>query len=140
MQQHVKEFIDGYAESVVWTALISDDDGELEYIVDVPYITDDDLEDVTHRIKTDPGVIRDCERFVADNYDTLQALIEEGTCLEWSYHGHDFHLTRDYHGPGFWDRGYGEAGDLLTERAEEFGESSHEFSYEDGAIVWTYYG
>ena len=35
---------------------------------------------------------------------------------------HDFWLTRNHHGAGFWDRGLGEKGDKLTELAESFGE------------------
>ena len=37
--------------------------------------------------------------------------------------GHDFWLTRNHHGAGFWDRGYEEEiGDKLTEISHEFGE------------------
>ena len=146
MQQHVKEFVDAYVAAVVWTALVTDDEGEVWELELLPYgdnttgVTWDDLEDVTHRIKTDPRVIQDCERFIAGNYDTLKALIEDGSCPDWASHGHDFHLTRDHHGAGFWDRGYGEAGDLLTELAEEYGEGSHEFWVEDNTIGWAYNG
>ena len=38
--------------------------------------------------------------------------------------GHDFALTRNGHGTGFWDRGLGTLGDLLTERAKAFGEQN----------------
>lgn len=38
--------------------------------------------------------------------------------------GHDFILTRNHHGAGFWDRGYGDAGDELTKFAHTFGELS----------------
>ncbi len=37
--------------------------------------------------------------------------------------GHDFWLTRNGHGAGFWDRGYGEDGNKLTALCEQFGES-----------------
>lgn len=37
--------------------------------------------------------------------------------------GHDFWLTRNRHGAGFWDRGLGERGDRLSDIAKEFGES-----------------
>ena len=37
--------------------------------------------------------------------------------------GHDFWLTRNRHGAGFWDRGLGPVGDALTEWAHSFGES-----------------
>lgn len=150
MQQHVKEFIDAYAASVVWTCYLSDSDGDGWFIDQLPeasregyineIITHEDVEDAKNRIKNDPGVIQDCERFIADNFNTLEALIEECACPDWTYHGHDFHLTRDGHGAGFWDRGYGEAGDLLTERAEEYGEGSHEFWVADNTIGWAYTG
>lgn len=32
--------------------------------------------------------------------------------------GHDLALTRNHHGAGFWDRGLGDTGDVLTEWAE----------------------
>lgn len=35
--------------------------------------------------------------------------------------GHDFWLTRNGHGAGFWDRGLGEVGDLLTDICKPFG-------------------
>ncbi len=34
--------------------------------------------------------------------------------------GHDFWLTRNHHGVGFWDRDLGELGDKLTELAHTF--------------------
>jgi len=35
--------------------------------------------------------------------------------------GHDFWLTRNGHGAGFWDRGLGDMGEKLTEIAKSFG-------------------
>lgn len=35
--------------------------------------------------------------------------------------GHDFILTRNGHGAGFWDRGYGEPGEVLSTWAKTFG-------------------
>lgn len=42
--------------------------------------------------------------------------------------GHDFWLTRNGHGAGFWDRGLGDIGDKLTDACKAFGE------------VWLYVG
>ena len=36
--------------------------------------------------------------------------------------GHDFALTRNGHGAGFWDRGLGEMGDMLTDECKPYGE------------------
>lgn len=38
--------------------------------------------------------------------------------------GHDFYMTRNGHGVGFWDRGLGEMGEWLTRMANPFGEAS----------------
>jgi hypothetical protein len=38
--------------------------------------------------------------------------------------GHDFWLTRNRHGAGFWDRGLGDLGDKLTAAAHTYGESN----------------
>ena len=51
-----------------------------------------------------------CEMIAADIQD-----MEPGQL------GHDFALTRDCHGAGFWDRGYGERGERLTDAAKSFG-------------------
>lgn len=47
--------------------------------------------------------------------------------------GHDFWLTRNGHGAGFWDRGLGERGDWLTAMAKPFG-SSHLYVNSDGKV------
>jgi hypothetical protein len=36
--------------------------------------------------------------------------------------GHDFWLTRNGHGAGFWDRGLGALGDRLTDASKPYGE------------------
>lgn len=42
----------------------------------------------------------------------------------WAAVGRDFHLTRNGHGTGFWDRGHGVVGDRLTDAARPWGETS----------------
>jgi hypothetical protein len=46
--------------------------------------------------------------FIADNWQDVSGLDASQT-------GHDFILTANDHGCGFWDRGLGELGDRLTE-------------------------
>ena len=38
--------------------------------------------------------------------------------------GHDFALTRNGHGAGFWDRGLGTVGDMLSDEAKAYGSHS----------------
>lgn len=56
----------------------------------------------------------DCSEFLSQN----RSLLEE----RYSQAGHDFWLTRNHHGAGFWDGDWPEHGDELTDRAQEFGE------------------
>jgi hypothetical protein len=57
---------------------------------------------------------RDCVSFQETNTDDL-------TDIDPAQAGHDFWLTRNRHGAGFWDRGYGAVGDRLTEAAHAYG-------------------
>jgi hypothetical protein len=75
----------------------------------------------------------DCEAFICANVEDLKASQEvyedlaarEGAEDFWpAWAGHDFWLTRNHHGAGFWDRGLGVIGDRLTESAESFREKN----------------
>jgi hypothetical protein len=57
---------------------------------------------------------RDCQSFKAANERDLQGL-DAAQC------GHDFWLTRNGHGAGFWDRGLGERGDRLSKASKVYG-------------------
>jgi len=61
--------------------------------------------------------------FVRDMWDVLQSA---GVSAEQA--GHDFILTANRHGAGFWDRGLGDAGGKLTEAAHAYGDIDAEFA------------
>ena len=58
----------------------------------------------------------DLNAFMADEYDDLTA-----SGLNMGQIGHDFWLTREGHGAGFWDRGLGDIGRRLTDAARVYG-------------------
>lgn len=58
----------------------------------------------------------DCADFIRANAASLDAC---GLSVEQC--GHDFWLTRNHHGAGFWDRGIGVVGDALTQAAQAYG-------------------
>ena len=64
---------------------------------------------------------RDCMDF-QKAYAADLALYEEITGRDMRSAGHDFWLTRNRHGAGFWDRGAGEAGKRLTEMSRPYGD------------------
>jgi hypothetical protein len=58
--------------------------------------------------------------FVESNVGDIELMISAG--FDFGQIGHDFILTRNGHGAGFWDRGLGENGERLTEMVKPFGE------------------
>ncbi len=72
-------------------------------------------------------IIADCAKFQQDNADDLAIAYERYSLnpSDWSREaqaGHDFWLTRNGHGAGFWDRGIGDVGERLTAASKLFGE------------------
>jgi len=56
----------------------------------------------------------DCDDFIAANVADLAD-------IDAAQAGHDFALTRNQHGAGFWDRGLGDLGDRLSDAAKVYG-------------------
>ncbi len=72
-------------------------------------------------------MIEDCKAFQEKNADLLKRYYElynpKTDCSVQECAGHDFWLTRNHHGVGYWDRGLpDELGEALTEAAHAFGE------------------
>lgn len=97
-------FITGYMECALWS---STDDN------DVPLDTHYGVEDIA--VGSLASMEADCEDFVK----AYPFLLEDWNA---SQAGHDFWLTRNHHGAGFWDRGKA-TGDALTKQAHVYGES-----------------
>jgi hypothetical protein len=105
------EFTEAYIEAALWSSMDNSDPETGGDPVDANW----GAEDIAP--KTLARMAADCARFQAENADLL-ALAGEP-----DQNGHDFWLTRNGHGAGFWDRDYpDEIGDALTAAAEKFGE------------------
>ncbi|CAB4240934.1 hypothetical protein UFOVP56_36 [uncultured Caudovirales phage] len=104
MSYNIDEITRHYAAAALWSS-VDDNDDPLDENYDLSDIDPDTL----------AAMRADCAAFVA-LADPL--LIEKG--LNSAKIGHDFWLTRNGHGVGFWDRGLGEVGDKLTEIGERF--------------------
>lgn len=112
-QAEKDQFINAYRECALWS---STDDKETP--LDEEYSVDD-IELDSYR-----SMERDCESFLGHNEDDIRAYCEivEGEFGGMEMAGHDFWLTRNAHGAGFWDRGAGKAGTNLTRASHHFGE------------------
>lgn len=105
LEPFIREAFIGYATSMLWTCT-----GEGDEPLDALYDCDDFAESACIEMQED---IRD---FIIAQWDDVRDL---GACQV----GHDFLLTRNGHGTGFWDRGLGERGDRLTAACRPYGES-----------------
>lgn len=97
-------FTEAYVICALWSS--TDDNGE-------PLDTSFGAEDIAP--DTLAKMIEDCRRFQIRCESLLLDIDDEQA-------GHDFWLTRNRHGAGFWDRGLGRIGEWLTSNAHAFGE------------------
>jgi hypothetical protein len=103
------EFVDAYLEAALWASSTGDNEKPLN---DHGYAIWDFSK------KAIAQAVKDSNAFIKTN---LEALLSVG---DPSQHGHDFWLTRNRHGAGFWDRGYGEVGKRLSDAARAYRETN----------------
>ena len=99
-----------YMETALWSSIDMDEDA-------TPLDANHDVQDIAG--ESHDAMLRDVADFLSglptvDLAAALDALGAEGI-------GHDFWLTRNRHGAGFWDRGLGELGHRLTAAAHAYG-------------------
>ena len=78
-----------------------------------------------------PEAMEQMEQDAEDFFAKAEDLLAQTGVEDPRQHGYDFWLTRNGHGVGFWDRGYGEVGDKLTALADKYG-SSDMYKGDDG--------
>ena len=124
LDRFTKQFI----ETLLWSS--TDDDGDpLDQNFSVSDIATEAME----------KIIRDCDAFQAEHGAAIDAAEGEvrygpdcGDTRERA--GHDFALTRNGHGAGFWDGDWPEAlGETLTDASKKFGEMNP-YIGDDGMI------
>lgn len=106
--------VNDYLEAALWSSTNEDGDP-----LDRQYSIDDFTEHARHQAKVE------LEQFDAEVERVVSVLDEEtADGLDFSYLGHDFWLSRNGHGSGFFDRPerYGEIADVLQELARSAGE------------------
>jgi hypothetical protein len=136
---YLTDFLIAYVECELWSGL--DWDGMHSKGEDNPEPLDRNFgpDDLTEHANW--SILEDCTDFVQSNWSILCEL-DPGQC------GHDFSLTRNHHGAGFWDPGhltrtsvarrpgfpwYGPLGDALTKAAQIYGETDY-YTTEDNKL------
>lgn len=101
-------FTRAYIEAAMWT-LTGDDGDSLDHL---------GLHDIAE--ETIATAVRECAAFQHTHSFLIRASYKLGATD--ARNGHDFWLTRNRHGAGFWDRGYpGDMGQALTDAAHAEG-------------------
>lgn len=101
---HIDTVLQHYIIAALWSS--TDDDGEP---------LDKDYDASSFAPETLQAMRDDVTAFVSSNFELL-----DNSGISAEQIGHDFWLTRNHHGAGFWDRGLGELGELLTELSQTF--------------------
>jgi hypothetical protein len=117
-EQQIHYTIGGMLACALWSSVDIDTSEPLDQ--------DYGIEDI-HPTAT-ASLIEDLRAFIEANADDIDASGLTGEAV-----GHDFWLTRNRHGAGFWDRGLGEVGERLTAATRPYGEIDL-YVGDDGAI------
>lgn len=120
-----QEAFGAYTAAAMWTA--ADQNG-------------DSLENDHEETDIDPASLAEQREQLIDFMRTNRALLAQAAevrpgFLDASQIAHDFHLTRNGHGAGFWDRGLGEIGDQLSDAAKGHG-SAELYAGSDGKLYF----
>lgn len=119
----LEDMLAGYVECALWTGSIGEDfaaqwakehPGE-DFAPDTSlegfgFTAEDIAPEALESMRADCAAFLEANAADLDGYGASAA-------------GHDFWLTRNRHGAGFWDRGLGALGERLSESARAYGES-----------------
>ena len=110
--EQFQEAFDAYVECALWSSTDNSDESGGEPL-DKNYGAEDVAAETLEDMSTDLA------DFVAgiNHRDGTAYLALQGP----EQLGHDFWLTRNGHGAGFWDRGLGDLGERLSEEAKVYG-------------------
>lgn len=121
-EDDVDAFTRGYIEAVKWLEKKYNEDGTEE-------------EDACETISMEAllEIKADCADFQEANAEDLKAAYEKYRYCE-EYAGHDFYLTRNHHGAGFWDRGLADVGERLSKACKPYGSTDNYWVDEEGVL------
>jgi hypothetical protein len=102
----LETFVDAYIECALWSS-----NDESTPSGGEPMDANYDPADLSQEVRAQ--MVTECADFIEANLADLADMPADSA-------GHDFWLTRNGHGAGFWDRGLGELGQRLTRAAKVY--------------------
>lgn len=123
-------FIQAYLECALWATHSSFmDDGENSLPLDTFYNAHCVAGSAREQVESE------CDDFL--KREDVSSIAEKWEGEEYQRAGHNFFLTRNHHGAGFWDGDWPEPdGDILTKASHEAG-SSEPYVGDDGGIYFS---
>jgi hypothetical protein len=126
---NIDAIVDGYLECQLWAG--HDMDRE-DAMLDENYGREDISEEYVNKLREELLTVVTDHPLAVRMY--LNARERTGYDRNELF-GHDFYLTREHHGVGFWDRGLGELGDYLTNIAHAYGEAGQLWDDGNGVLI-----
>jgi hypothetical protein len=114
---NLPEFVRGYMVAALWSSHGPEDSPHACEMLDELFGIDDIAPECAKAMQSV------CADFCKANHADLAEYCARMKTEQWSGEeraGHDFWLTRNGHGAGFWDRGLGALGDRLTRAAKVY--------------------
>lgn len=132
---HYVEMVRGFLSAAAWVAQRCDDEFAGLPFAQGPGPVDDAVAAAVDaglftldQVVTAAGECRDFVEFVSEGPVPARDVLLD---MDASQAGHDFYLTRNGHGTGFWDRGLpGITGRELSDAASTFGDTDMLITYE----------
>ena len=113
----IDTFTEAYIEALLWSSCDCDADGNMG-----ENFEDHDSDDFDKASLTE--ILSDCAAFQTEHADLIEDNLKQA--------GHDFALTRNRHGTGFWDGEWpSEASKTLTEASHAYGSMGVQRANED---------
>jgi len=112
----IDKFTEAYITCALWASIESDEQGNNCRPLDDNYGPEDLAEEAVK------AIVEDCKDFQEAQGELITQAIkmaENRYTIESA--GHDFFLTRCGHGAGFWDRGLGTLGTILSDASKIYG-------------------
>lgn len=108
MREDFEAFLTAYLEAMFWAETVIDEDGNELGAFEDSY-DPDDLDPASYA-----DIVSDCASFFGANHEDIGPHTRQA--------GHDFYLTRNGHGCGFWDGDWShDIGQRLTEASKPYG-------------------
>lgn len=115
MKKSLDTFFNAYVTAALWSSTDESDERGGEPL-DRNYTAQDIAPDTLAKM------CEDCYKFALDNVVWIMGAQRIDPSYTDGHAGHDFWLTRNGHGAGFWDQELGDIGEILTSAAQAFGE------------------